>query len=97
MSARHHVRRRSRLAFLICAGLLLAVWSVPAAARTTGNIAIDQVNDSEDTISFTFTSTWPRGTSCQAEFLRALDDTRADIPDARIEPLEVEGGFWPKP
>ncbi len=93
MSARYHVSRRPRLAFLFFAGLFLVVWRVPVPAQTTGDVVINQVNDSEDTISFTFTSTWPRGTSYQAEFLRVFDDTWADIPDARIEPSEVQGGF----
>jgi len=93
MTLPHHLGRRLRFAINLLPALFPNVWHFAAMTVAAGEIVINQVNDREDTIAFTFTSTWPHGTSYQPEFLRVLDNAWVAIPDARIEPATAEGRF----
>src|SRR5262245_37561721 len=62
-------------------------------AQEQGVIAIVQVTNAQDKIAFTFTSTWPAGTSYQPQFRQSLNGSWADLPDAHVEPAGSAGGF----
>lgn len=72
---------------------LLGLWHPRLAAQEQGLIAIDRVTNAQDTVAFTFTSTWPPGTSYQLQFRRSLQNSWADVPDALVEPVAPQGAF----
>jgi len=80
------------LAFLFVA-LVFGCVRPAFAESPAGGITIQNVNDMGDRIEFGFTSSWPPGTSYQAQYLRTLGNVWVDIPDASIEPTEVAGEF----
>lgn len=74
--------------------LLAHLGPSPRSAAAEGSLAITGAVEATNTVEFTFTSTWPVGTSYQPQFQRAVGGGWVDLPDARIEEVDAAAGLF---